>query len=69
MLHGVIPFYDNLAYLSNELMFLTWQGFPFEILPPSFEAEDLVELNLPNSHLQELWHGTKVRKHLKSLIT
>ena len=67
-LHDV-PFCDTLAYLSNELMFLQLHGFPFEFLPTSFEAEHLVELNLPNSHLKELRHGTKVREHLKSLVT
>ncbi|KAI4369751.1 hypothetical protein MLD38_018163 [Melastoma candidum] len=58
-------FYDRLRYLSNQLRFLKWRGFPFEILPTTFEANNLVELNMSRSHLTELWRGRKEFRSLK----
>jgi hypothetical protein len=50
----------GLEYLTNELRYLQWRGFPSKSLPPSFGAEHLVELDLRKSKLVKLWTGVKV---------
>ncbi|KAG4390262.1 hypothetical protein GLYMA_06G260100v4 [Glycine max] len=55
-----INFSGTLAKLSNELGYLSWEKYPFECLPPSFEPDKLVELRLPYSNIKQLWEGTKV---------
>ncbi|KAG4390261.1 hypothetical protein GLYMA_06G260100v4 [Glycine max] len=54
-----INFSGTLAKLSNELGYLSWEKYPFECLPPSFEPDKLVELRLPYSNIKQLWEGTK----------
>ncbi|KAJ8763048.1 hypothetical protein K2173_023253 [Erythroxylum novogranatense] len=46
-------------YLSNELRLLKWHGYPFKHLPSSFESDELVELNLCYSQVEQLWKGIK----------
>ncbi|XP_014515186.1 disease resistance protein RML1A [Vigna radiata var. radiata] len=46
---------QGLESLSNELRYLRWTHYPLESLPSKFSAENLVELNLPNSRLKKLW--------------
>ncbi|KAK7324667.1 hypothetical protein VNO77_28409 [Canavalia gladiata] len=48
-----------LNFLSNSLQYLLWQSYPFASLPLDFEPYRLVELNLPNSNIQQLWEGHK----------
>ena len=50
----------GLEYLPNELRYLEWDRFPLKSLPPSFRAEQLVELHLCFSKLEKLWTGVKV---------
>jgi len=50
----------GLEYLPNKLIYLKWDGFPSQSLPPSFRAEHLVELHLSKSKLVKLWTGVKV---------
>jgi hypothetical protein len=50
----------GLEYLPNELRYLRWDGFPSKSLPPSFRAEQLVELHIGNNKLVKLWTGVKV---------
>ncbi|XP_031249156.1 disease resistance-like protein DSC1 isoform X2 [Pistacia vera] len=52
-------FPQGLEYLSDELRYLYWVGFPLKTLPPRFSPEKLIELNLPYSNIEQLWIGTK----------
>ncbi|CAI8592990.1 unnamed protein product [Vicia faba] len=42
-------FSGNLDFLSNNLCYLLWHGYPFISLPSNFEPVCLVELNRPDS--------------------
>uniref|UniRef100_A0A0R0HG01 TIR domain-containing protein n=1 Tax=Glycine max TaxID=3847 RepID=A0A0R0HG01_SOYBN len=53
-------FSGRLGNLSNELGYLTWNEYPFECLPPSFELDNPVRLLLPNSNIKQLWEGMKM---------
>ncbi|XP_057435400.1 disease resistance protein RUN1-like isoform X2 [Lotus japonicus] len=46
--------------LSNLLRYFSWNGYPFTSLPPTFHPCDLVELNMPDSSLEQLWEGIVV---------
>ncbi|XVF18880.1 hypothetical protein REPUB_Repub11eG0061600 [Reevesia pubescens] len=55
----------DLVYLSNELRFINWLGYPFKSLPSSFYPENLVALFMPYSNIEELWEGKKPLNKLK----
>lgn len=57
----------NLEYLSNNLRYLKWHGYPFNSLPVSFRPEKLFKLNLCSSRVKYLWKGIKPLKELKSM--
>ncbi|KAH9685386.1 ADP-ribosyl cyclase/cyclic ADP-ribose hydrolase [Citrus sinensis] len=57
----------NLEYLSNNLRYLKWHGYPFNSLPVSFRPEKLFKLNLCSSRIKYLWKGIKPLKELKSM--
>jgi len=48
--------------LSNSLCYLLWNGYPFASLPSNFQEYPyrLVELNMPDSSIEQLWIGTQV---------
>ncbi|KAM7460222.1 hypothetical protein LguiB_036416 [Lonicera macranthoides] len=46
-------------YLPSELRWLIWDKFPLESLPPRFEAENLVGLQLYCSSIEWPWRGGK----------
>ena len=52
---------QGLNYLSSELRFIHWDGYPLASIPTSFELEKLVELHMHCSLIKQLWKGTKVR--------
>lgn len=68
IIYGVIP--DDieviLALQGGEedmwchLRFLEWWGFSMRCMPSNFSPENLVELIMPNSHLETLWDGAQV---------
>ncbi|XVF81807.1 hypothetical protein PTKIN_Ptkin15bG0185800 [Pterospermum kingtungense] len=45
----------KLKFLSNELRYLHWECYPLKSLPSTFSPENLVELRLPHSTIQQLW--------------
>lgn len=45
----------DIERLSNELRLFEWHNFPLECMPQNFKPKNLVELSLPNSHIQQLW--------------
>lgn len=51
---------SGLDYLSDELRYLHWDGFPLKTLPQSFCAENIVELIFPDSKIEKLWTGVQV---------
>ncbi|RDX76722.1 TMV resistance protein N, partial [Mucuna pruriens] len=55
-----LNFSGSLNHLSNELGYLTWNNYPFECLPPSFQPNKLVQLSLVDSNIKQLWKDTMV---------
>ena len=60
IIHGVQVLHGP-KYLSNNLRFLDWSGYPLKYLPSDFQLNELVELHLLHSKIEHLWKGTKVR--------
>ncbi|KAL1075362.1 hypothetical protein V6Z11_D11G357100 [Gossypium hirsutum] len=56
---------NDLKYLSNELRFLDWTGYPLKSLPSSFQPDNLVILLLPYSRIEQLWKGNRPLYKLK----
>ncbi|KAJ0794926.1 putative TIR domain, P-loop containing nucleoside triphosphate hydrolase [Helianthus annuus] len=54
-------------YFPNALRYLTWHGYPHWCLPKTFQANNLVELHMSDSRIEQLWVGGKVLKKLKSI--
>ncbi|KAI3518124.1 hypothetical protein L1887_06526 [Cichorium endivia] len=50
----------------NTLRFLGWRGYPCSCLPKTFQANNLVALEMPHSRIEQLWEDGE-RKVLKSL--
>ncbi|WVZ00977.1 hypothetical protein V8G54_027046 [Vigna mungo] len=57
----------RLEFLSDRLQYLLWHDYPFASLPPYFTASNIVELNMPNSHIRHLWEGRKSCPNLKRI--
>ncbi|RVW45313.1 Disease resistance-like protein DSC1 [Vitis vinifera] len=51
--------------LSNNLRCLYWHGYPLKSLPLNFHPEQLVELNMSYSRVEQLWKGLKMYQQLK----
>ena len=47
--------------LSNKLRFLEWHSYPSKSLPAGLQVDELVELHMANSSIEQLWYGCKVR--------
>ncbi|KAJ1387135.1 Leucine-rich repeat 3 [Sesbania bispinosa] len=56
-----------LESLPDNLKFLRWDGFPQRTLPLDFCPENLVKLDMRNSHLEQLWERDQDLPNLKSL--
>ncbi|GJT22500.1 Toll/interleukin-1 receptor domain-containing protein [Tanacetum coccineum] len=44
-------------YLPNSLRFLRWSGYPFRSFPKTFQANNLVGLELHDSNIVQLWES------------
>ncbi|KAF9670519.1 hypothetical protein SADUNF_Sadunf13G0077500 [Salix dunnii] len=53
--------YEGPEYLSNELRFLEWHAYPSKSLPACFQPDELVELYMSCSSIEQLWYGCKLR--------
>ncbi|RDX66496.1 TMV resistance protein N, partial [Mucuna pruriens] len=62
-----VNFSGSLNHLSNELGYLTWNNYPFECLPPSFQPDKLVQLSLIDSNIKQLWKDTMPLHNLRRL--
>ncbi|PWA75811.1 disease resistance protein (TIR-NBS-LRR class) [Artemisia annua] len=56
-------------YFPNSLRCLSWEGYPFSCLPQTFQADELVLLEMCYSRTEQLWEGgeTKVLEKLRFL--
>ncbi|XP_028762408.1 disease resistance protein LAZ5-like [Neltuma alba] len=55
---------EPLDYLSKELRFLSWEEYPLPSVPLQFCAKNLIELNLPDSNIQQLWDQVRIVSHM-----
>lgn len=57
-----VKFSQGPVYLSNKLQFLEWHAdpYPSESLPSCFHANNLVELDMSYSSVNQFWHENKV---------
>ena len=59
-------FSKGLDHFPDELVYLHWQGYPYEYLPSEFKPEELVDLSLRYSYIKQLWEDEKV--HIPNYI-
>ncbi|KAL6316239.1 hypothetical protein AAG906_017786 [Vitis piasezkii] len=52
---------------SHDLRYLHWEGYSLKSLPSNFHGENLIELNLKHSNIEQLWQGEKYLEELKML--
>ncbi|CAK7328818.1 unnamed protein product [Dovyalis caffra] len=57
----------GLEYLSDELRYLHWDGYPLRSLPSNFQPENLVQLDLSFSKAVNLWTGVQDLVNLKEI--
>ncbi|KAK7251791.1 hypothetical protein RIF29_35313 [Crotalaria pallida] len=58
---------SRLRLFSDKLSYFQWNGYPSKSLPLGFCPEKLVELLMPNNHLQKLWDGVQNLASLKEI--
>ena len=56
------------THLPNDLIILDWILYPSKSLPSSFQLDELVQLCLQQSQIQQLWTGIKVSVLLSILL-
>ncbi|KAM2363374.1 hypothetical protein ACFX1X_002441 [Malus domestica] len=56
---------EGLNRLPNSLRFLEWRGYPLQYLPSGFDPDELVELIMCQSRIEQLWNGKKNFDKLK----
>ncbi|RVW74533.1 Disease resistance-like protein DSC1 [Vitis vinifera] len=56
-----VRFSSNFKFCFDELRYLDLYGYSLKSLPNDFNAKNLVHLNMPCSHIKQLWKGIKVR--------
>ncbi|XP_022633246.1 TMV resistance protein N-like isoform X2 [Vigna radiata var. radiata] len=57
----------DFEYLSKDLRWLCWHGFPFAFIPTSFYQGSLVSIELENSKITMVWKATQLMEKLKIL--
>ncbi|XP_073263128.1 disease resistance-like protein DSC1 isoform X3 [Populus alba] len=57
----------GLESLSEELRYLHWDGYPLTSLPSNFRPQNLVEINLSSSKVNQLWRGDQNLVNLKDV--
>ncbi|XP_050218237.1 disease resistance protein RPV1-like [Mercurialis annua] len=58
---------EYLKYLPSMLSLIHWEEYPYKSLPSKISVENLIELNMPNSNITNLWDGDKCPQNLKKL--
>lgn len=54
---------QDLKSLPDTLRYLYWDGYPSKCLPLKFDPHNLVELEMPRSQVERLWHQVQVYMH------
>ncbi|CAK8541970.1 unnamed protein product [Lathyrus sativus] len=71
MLKVLILYHSNFSgshkFLSDSLCYLSWNGYPSASLPSNFQPYNLVELNMPDSNIEQLWIGIQRLPYLKRM--
>ncbi|TYG96259.1 hypothetical protein ES288_A11G335000v1 [Gossypium darwinii] len=62
---GRILLFKGLLSFPEKLRYLYWEGYPSRSLPTKFDLRYLVELNMRESHLKQLWEGKQDLVNLK----
>ncbi|KAK8689242.1 hypothetical protein V6N13_087964 [Hibiscus sabdariffa] len=57
----------GLSSLTDELRYLCWMGYPLKTLPTRFDPRNLVELDMRDSHVEQLWEGKQDLVNLKKI--
>ncbi|XP_024641700.2 disease resistance protein RPV1, partial [Medicago truncatula] len=57
----------DFEYISRNLRWLSWNGFPLTCIPTSFYLGNLVSIELENSNIKLLWKETQRMEKLKIL--
>ncbi|KAH1257338.1 TMV resistance protein N [Glycine soja] len=55
------------GYLSKQLRWIYWKGFPLNYIPNNFYLEGVIAIDLKHSNLKLLWKKTQVLERLKIL--
>ncbi|XP_024157251.1 disease resistance-like protein DSC1 [Rosa chinensis] len=62
-----VHFNQDLEYLPDSLIYLSWPAYTSKYLPSTFSAENLTELSMPGSQLQRLWNVDQKPRNLKRI--
>ncbi|KAD6454988.1 hypothetical protein E3N88_09694 [Mikania micrantha] len=54
-------FDENIQYLPDTLRSIYWSTYPLCCLPKTFQANNLVNLEMPWSYISELWEGGEIK--------
>ncbi|XP_045798933.1 disease resistance protein RUN1-like isoform X1 [Trifolium pratense] len=60
-------FSGSSKFLSDSLCYLLWNGCPLTCLPSNFQPYNLVELNMPDSSIVQLWEEIQDLPNLKRM--
>jgi hypothetical protein len=55
-----VQLHGDFEYLSRNLRWLSWNGFPLTFIPTSFYLGNLVSIELVNSNVEFLWKKAQV---------
>nr|XP_043619955.1 disease resistance protein RPV1-like [Erigeron canadensis] len=58
-LSKIDEFVEAGKYLPSSLQFLHWYRYPYRYLPNTFQGDRLVVMEMPYSHIHQLWKGGK----------
>ncbi|PON67942.1 TIR-NBS-LRR-like protein [Parasponia andersonii] len=62
-----VYFPQGLQSLPDQLRLLYWDKYPLKSLPSNFSPHNLVQLDLPNSQVEQLWNGVQDLTNLRSI--
>ncbi|KDP35096.1 hypothetical protein JCGZ_10938 [Jatropha curcas] len=58
---------NQLKFISNKVSLFHWDNYPYKSLPSNFFMENLVELKIKDSKVEQLWNGNQCLEQLKVL--
>ncbi|XP_076954545.1 TMV resistance protein N-like [Bidens hawaiensis] len=65
--NGCVKIDEARLHFPNSLRYLFWYNYPHWCLPKTFEANNLVALEMRRSNIVQLWEGGKVMEKLRFL--